>query len=78
MLNNSFGFGGTNASLMMKAVSTKAASSALAADLVVARCCRSAFWLLWWSPGPQAGPHTVIVEEGSSLARSPAARESRA
>ena len=25
---------------------------------------------LWWGPGPQAGPHTVVVEEGSSLARS--------
>ncbi len=27
-----------------------------------------AVWLLWWSPGPKAGPHSVIVEEGSSLA----------
>ena len=27
-----------------------------------------AIWFLWWSPGPKAGPHTVIVEEGSSLA----------
>jgi UPF0755 protein len=25
-------------------------------------------WFLWWSPGPKPGPHTVIVEEGSSLA----------
>ncbi|HEU5286362.1 MAG TPA: endolytic transglycosylase MltG [Sphingomicrobium sp.] len=25
-------------------------------------------WFLWWSPGPRPGPHTVIVEEGSSLA----------
>jgi UPF0755 protein len=24
-------------------------------------------WFLWWSPGPKPGPHTVIVEEGSSL-----------
>ena len=24
-------------------------------------------YLLWWSPGPKAGPHTVIVEEGSTL-----------
>ncbi|MBA3527267.1 MAG: endolytic transglycosylase MltG [Sphingomonas sp.] len=24
--------------------------------------------MLWWSPGPKAGPHTLIVEEGSSLA----------
>ncbi len=27
-----------------------------------------AVWFLWWSPGPKPGPHTVIVEEGSSLA----------
>ena len=27
------------------------------------------FWLLWMSPGPKAGPHTIIVEEGSSLAK---------
>jgi UPF0755 protein len=27
-----------------------------------------AIWFLWWSPGPKPGPHTVIVEEGSSLA----------
>src|SRR5688572_17805714 len=27
------------------------------------------FWLLWASPGPKAGPHTIIVEEGSSLAK---------
>ena len=25
-------------------------------------------WFLWWSPGPKPGPHTLIVEEGSSLA----------
>ena len=25
-------------------------------------------WLLWWSAGPKPGPHTIIVEEGSSLA----------
>ncbi len=25
-------------------------------------------WFLWWSPGPKPGPHTVIVEEGSTLA----------
>lgn len=23
--------------------------------------------LLWWSPGPNPGPHTIIVEEGSTL-----------
>ncbi|MBA3510978.1 endolytic transglycosylase MltG [Sphingomonas sp.] len=27
-----------------------------------------AIWFLWWSPGPKPGPHTVIVEEGSSVA----------
>jgi UPF0755 protein len=27
------------------------------------------YWFLWASPGPAQGPHTVIVEEGSSLAR---------
>ena len=26
-----------------------------------------AIWFLWWSPGPKPGPHTVVVEEGSSL-----------
>ena len=25
-------------------------------------------WLLWWSPGPEPGPHHILVEEGSSLA----------
>jgi len=29
----------------------------------------AAFWLLWASPGPKAGPHHIIVEEGSSLAK---------
>jgi UPF0755 protein len=24
-------------------------------------------YLLWWAPGPKRGPHTVIVEEGSTL-----------
>ena len=27
------------------------------------------YWMLWASPGPKPGPHTVIVEEGSSLAK---------
>jgi UPF0755 protein len=26
------------------------------------------FWLLWLAPGPKAGPHTLIVKEGSSVA----------
>ena len=25
-------------------------------------------YLFWWRPGPQPGPHTIIVEEGSTLA----------
>lgn len=28
----------------------------------------AATWLLWWSPGPKPGPHSVVVEEGSTLA----------
>jgi UPF0755 protein len=24
-------------------------------------------WVLWWSPGPKPGPHTVVIQEGSSL-----------
>jgi UPF0755 protein len=28
----------------------------------------AALALLWWSPGPKPGPHTIIVEEGASLA----------
>ena len=27
-----------------------------------------AVWRLWWSPGPKAGPHLLIVKEGSTLA----------
>ncbi|MDQ3077815.1 MAG: endolytic transglycosylase MltG [Pseudomonadota bacterium] len=27
------------------------------------------YWLLWASAGPKEGPHSIIVEEGSSLAR---------
>ena len=29
----------------------------------------SGYWLLWAAPGPKAGPHTVVVEEGLSLTR---------
>ncbi|HVM23194.1 MAG TPA: endolytic transglycosylase MltG [Sphingomicrobium sp.] len=25
-------------------------------------------YMLWWAPGPKPGPHTVIVEEGSTIA----------
>lgn len=28
----------------------------------------AALVMLWWAPGPKPGPHTIIVEEGSSLA----------
>ena len=28
----------------------------------------AAVWLLWWSQGPNPGPHTIIVQEGSSVA----------
>jgi len=27
----------------------------------------AALAILWWSPGPKPGPHTIIVEEGSTL-----------
>ena len=27
------------------------------------------YWLLWASAGPEEGPHTIIVEEGSSVAK---------
>ena len=26
-----------------------------------------AVWFLWWSPGPKAGPHTFVVQEGSTI-----------
>ncbi|MFP5330559.1 MAG: hypothetical protein ACLGHC_10565, partial [Alphaproteobacteria bacterium] len=28
----------------------------------------AALIMLWWTPGPKPGPHTIIIEEGSSLA----------
>ena len=37
-----------------------AAGAALAALAIL--------YFLWWGPGPKPGPHSVIVEEGSSLA----------
>jgi UPF0755 protein len=27
-----------------------------------------ALYFLWWAPGPKAGPHTIIVKEGASVA----------
>lgn len=38
-------------------------AGAIAAVLVAL----AAIWLLWWSPGPKPGPHTIIVAEGSTL-----------
>ena len=26
-----------------------------------------ALYLLWWAPGPRSGPHTIIVQEGSTV-----------
>ena len=37
--------------------------------LLVLLAAAATFWLLWVSPGPRPGPHTIIVEEGSSLAK---------
>ena len=36
-----------------------------AAGLVLAAL--TALYFLWWGPGPKPGPHTVMVQEGSSL-----------
>ena len=36
-----------------------------AAGLVLAALV--AMYLLWWGPGPKAGPHTIVVAEGSTL-----------
>jgi UPF0755 protein len=41
--------------------------SALAvAGLILAAL--AALYFLWWGPGPKAGPHTIIVKEGASVA----------
>ena len=34
---------------------------------VVALAALAATYLLWWAPGPRAGPHTVFVKEGSTV-----------
>ena len=39
---------------------------ALAAG-VIALAALIGLYLLWWGPGPKPGPHTVIIQEGSSL-----------
>ncbi|MFL6785043.1 MAG: endolytic transglycosylase MltG, partial [Sphingomicrobium sp.] len=36
-------------------------AAALAAAALIA------LYALWWGPGPKAGPHTVMIKEGSSL-----------
>jgi UPF0755 protein len=40
-------------------------SLVIAAGLVLAALV--ALYLLWWGPGPKPGPHTIIVEEGSTV-----------
>ena len=45
---------------MRKLVAGGAVAAAIAALIAV--------WMLWWSPGPRPGPHTLVVEEGSTLA----------
>ena len=45
---------------MKKLIAAAAALAAITALVAV--------WMLWWSPGPKPGPHTVVVEEGSTLA----------
>jgi UPF0755 protein len=37
-----------------------------AAALVLAAL--AVLYLLWWSPGPKAGPHDVVIKEGTTLA----------
>ena len=39
--------------------------AACAAGLVLAALLT--LYFLWWAPGPKPGPHTVVVEEGSTL-----------
>jgi UPF0755 protein len=34
---------------------------------VIALAAFVGLYLLWWGPGPKPGPHTIIVQEGSSL-----------
>ena len=44
----------------MKRLLIAAAAAAVLAALV-------ALYLFWWASGPKAGPHTVVVQEGSTL-----------
>lgn len=46
---------------MKRLLAIAAVAAALAAVLL--------YWQLWAKPGPNPGPHTVVVAEGSSLAR---------
>ena len=41
--------------------------SALAVGAVVLAALIGLYFL-WWAPGPRPGPHTIIIQEGSSLA----------
>ena len=40
--------------------------SALAVGAVVLAALIGLYFL-WWGPGPKPGPHTIVIEEGSSL-----------
>ena len=42
-------------------------SSALAVGAVVLAALIGIYFL-WWGPGPKPGPHSIVIEEGSSLA----------
>ena len=39
----------------------------LIAGAVLVLVALASIYFLWWSPGPKPGPHTVVVEEGSTL-----------
>ena len=46
----------------MKRILLFGAAAIVAATLVT-------LYLLWWAPGPKPGPHTIVVEEGSTLSK---------
>ena len=64
VLNNSFGFGGTNASLIMKARVRQAPAGRLGGARA-RRASRRLFLVV--GAGSEPGPHDVIVKEGSTL-----------
>ena len=85
VLNNSFGFGGTNASLVMKAVSVRPSCDAvfvtkrLLLILVPGVAILAAFlaiWLFWAGPGPASEPKTLIV--AARIEHDPRRRPARA